>query len=54
MGKTPLGKIFPKGVFPIPLPLRNPQGRQQLQMLPALWINRNFVNKKKKERKISL
>jgi hypothetical protein len=46
----PLGKIFSQGVFIVLLPLRNPQGRQQLQMLPALWISRNFVKKEKKKK----
>jgi len=49
--KKPLGKIFSQGVFIAPLPLRKPQGRQHLKLLPALWISRNFVKKEKKRGK---
>jgi len=49
--KKPLGKIFSQGVFIALLLLRNPQGRQHLELLPALWISRNFVKKKKKRGK---
>jgi len=49
-----LGGIFLPRVFIVPLSLRNPQGRQHLELLPALWISRNFVEKEKKEKKIPL
>jgi len=55
--KKPLGEFLPQGFLSTdnrtlnPLPFRNPQGRQQLQMLPALWISRNFVKKEKREKK---
>jgi len=54
--KKPLGENFPQGFLSFhchleTLSLRNPQGRQHLELLPALWIIRNFVKKKKKKKK---
>jgi len=52
-----LGEFFPQGFLSTdnrtlnPLPLRNPQGRQHLELLPALWISKNFVEKEKKRGK---